>query len=37
MAKDEMIWDLSQLVESTDPVSVQKKLDSMVTEAEKNQ
>jgi oligoendopeptidase F len=35
MAKDEMIWDLSQLVESTDPVSVQKKLDSMVTEAEK--
>jgi oligoendopeptidase F len=35
MAKDEMIWDLSQLVESTDPASVQKKLDSMVTEAEK--
>ncbi len=35
MTKDEMIWDLSQLVESTDPTSIQKKLESMVTEAEK--
>lgn len=35
MAKDEMIWDLSQLVDSTDPASVQKQLESMVSEAEK--
>jgi len=35
MTKDEMIWDLSQLVESIDPVSIQKKLESMVAEAEK--
>jgi len=35
MNKDEMIWDLSQLVESTDPTSIQKKLESMVAEAEK--
>jgi oligoendopeptidase F len=35
MIKDEMIWDLSQLVESTDPASIQKKLESMVAEAEK--
>jgi oligoendopeptidase F len=35
MTKDEMIWDLSQLVESTDPASIQKKLESMVAEAEK--
>jgi len=35
MAKDEMVWDLSQLVESTDPASIQKKLESMVSEAEK--
>ncbi|NIO36610.1 hypothetical protein GTO27_02795, partial [Candidatus Bathyarchaeota archaeon] len=35
MTEDEMIWDLSQLVESTDPASIQKKLESMVAEAEK--
>jgi len=35
MTKKEMIWDLSQLVESTDPASVQKKLEAMVAEAEK--
>jgi len=34
MTKDEMIWDLSQLVESTKPASIQKKLESMVTGAE---
>jgi len=31
----EMVWDLSQLVESTDPASIKKKLGSMVAEAEK--
>jgi len=35
ITKDEMIWDLSQLVENTDPTSIQKKLKSMVIEAEK--
>ena len=35
MTKDEMIWDLSQLVESTAPTAIQKKLESMVAEAEK--
>ena len=35
MTREEMIWDLSQLVESINPASVQKKLDSMVDEAEK--
>ncbi len=35
MNKNEMIWDLSQLVERTDTTSIQKKLESMVTEAEK--
>jgi len=35
MVKDEMVWDLSQLVENTDPILVRKKLDSMVVEAEK--
>ena len=35
MIKNEMIWDLSQLVTSTDPTSIQKKLKSMVTEAER--
>jgi oligoendopeptidase F len=35
MAKDEMIWDLSQLVKDTNPASVQKELESMVAEAEK--
>jgi len=34
MSKDEMIWDLSHLVESTNPTSVQKNLESIVTEAE---
>jgi len=35
MTENEMIWDLSQLVENTEPTSIQKKLESMVTEAEK--
>jgi len=35
MTKDEMVWDLSQLVEGTDRASIQKKLESMVAEAEK--
>jgi oligoendopeptidase F len=35
MTEDEMIWDLSQLVESTNPTSIQKKLESMVGEAER--
>jgi len=35
MTKDEMVWDLSQLVDSTNPASIQKKLESMVAEAEK--
>jgi len=35
MTKDEMIWDLSQLVESTSPGAIEKKLDSMGAEAEK--
>ncbi len=35
MNKNEMIWDLSQLVERTDTTSIQKKLEYMVTEAEK--
>ena len=35
MTEDEMIWDLSQLVESTDLTLIQKKLTSMVAEAEK--
>ena len=35
MKGDEMRWDLSQLVESTDPVSIQKRLDSMVSTAGK--
>ncbi len=35
MANTEMTWDLSQLVESTDPEFVRKTLDSMVTEARK--
>jgi oligoendopeptidase F len=35
MTKDEMIWDLSSLVESTSPALIQKKLESMVAEAEK--
>jgi oligoendopeptidase F len=35
MTKNEMIWDLSQLVENTEPASIRKKLESMVAEAEK--
>jgi oligoendopeptidase F len=35
MTKDEMIWDLSPLVGSTSPALIQKKLESMVAEAEK--
>jgi oligoendopeptidase F len=35
MIKDEMIWDLSQLVESTNPRSIQQKLEDMVVEAKK--
>jgi len=35
MTENEMIWDLSQLVENTEPTSIQEKLESMVTEAEK--
>jgi oligoendopeptidase F len=34
MAKEEMRWDLSQLVESTETASIQKQLDGMVTEAD---
>jgi len=34
MIEDEMTWDLSQLVESTDRTWIQKKLESMVAEAE---
>jgi len=34
MTKGEMVWDLSQLVDNTDPASIQKKLESMVAEAE---
>jgi oligoendopeptidase F len=34
MAKQEMVWDLSQLVDNTEPASVQEKLKSMVAEAE---
>ena len=35
MSKEEMRWDLSQLVESTDPTSVRRTLESMVAEAGK--
>ena len=35
MSVEEMRWDLSQLVESTDPASVRQTLESMVAEAEK--
>ena len=34
MVKEEMTWDLSQLVESTDPESIQVKLKSMISDAE---
>jgi oligoendopeptidase F len=35
MTENEMVWDLSQLVENTEPTSIRKKLESMVAEAEK--
>lgn len=35
MTENEMIWDLSQLVENTEPASIRKKLESMLAEAEK--
>ncbi len=35
MTEEEMAWDLSQLVKSTDPAFIQKQLKHMVTEAEK--
>ncbi len=34
MAEDDMIWDLSQLVDSTDPTSIKQRLKSMVSGAE---
>jgi oligoendopeptidase F len=34
MAVDEMVWDLSQLVDSTNPASILKQLENMVSEAE---
>jgi oligoendopeptidase F len=34
MTKDEMVWDLSQLVDNTDPASIQEKMKRMVAEAE---
>ncbi len=33
MAEEEMVWDLSQLVEKADPIFVQKQLQLMVEEA----
>jgi oligoendopeptidase F len=35
MSKDELKWDLSQLVENTNSTAIEKKLASMVVEAEK--
>jgi hypothetical protein len=35
MSANEMVWDLAQLVENTNPVSVQEQLDLMVVETEK--
>ena len=35
MTEDEMIWDLSQMVDNTDPASIQKKLESMISEVER--
>ena len=35
MTENEMIWDLSQLVENAEPASIRKRLESMVAEAEK--
>ncbi len=37
MAEDEMVWDLSQLVESTESDAIKKELDSRVAEAVKIQ
>ncbi len=34
MTTDEMVWDLSQLVKSTDPTSIQAELESAVSEAQ---
>lgn len=34
MTKEEMVWDLSQLVDGTDPASIQEKMKRMVAEAE---
>jgi oligoendopeptidase F len=34
MTKEEMVWDLSQLVDNTDPASIQEKMKRMVAEAE---
>ena len=35
MDTKEMVWDLTQLIENTDPTSIKANLDSMVEEAEK--
>lgn len=35
MAKKEMVWDLSQLVEDTDPTFLEKQMDKAVQESEK--
>ncbi|UCH31349.1 MAG: M3 family oligoendopeptidase [Candidatus Bathyarchaeota archaeon] len=35
MTKEEMIWDLSQLVENTNPVKIQEQLQIMIKEANK--
>jgi len=35
MAEDEMVWDLTQLVTSTDVLSIRQELESMVSEAER--
>jgi oligoendopeptidase F len=35
MADKGMVWDLSQLIEDTNPASIREKLDSMVVEAER--
>jgi oligoendopeptidase F len=35
MSEDEMVWDLSQLVENTDPKLIKKELESYVAEAER--
>jgi oligoendopeptidase F len=35
MSENEMVWDLGQLVENANPVSVQEQLDLMVVETEK--